>query len=301
MDILNDDYLNSIDNEGFLVPKLEVEMPLYRYRGTPEHFIDEIANDHIFLSSLDKLNDPFDSSYSMLFEEACHEKNPIMLYYLGAYFLCHTEWYDELSTHIEEMIAHQPELQYVTLEKFSRIVSDFVRDKGGNIKPSTICKLYYEHSCISPVQRRPLGKVASFSETWESIPMWAYYANSHTGVCIKYDFNQLDNSITYQNVKKYLQKVWYSNYRFNDPHGQFTPLVKSLQWAHEQEWRLFIETSKNYLYIPCITEIFLGVNFDWNNIDRLINELKKKDREIKLFHIHVKPNQYEFERVRINY
>ena len=302
MDFSYNDYIKWFENDGFLIPKLEVERPLYRYRGKIKNAVDEIRNDHIYLSPLDKLNDPFDSSCLLTFEEVCQRRKPLNFYYLGSYFLSQSAWYRDLGIYLEETIANQAEQQYVTLVDFANIVSKFAMNKGETIEPLNICKMYYEHCFGAPAQRKTLGRVASFSETWESIPMWAYYADSHKGVCMKYEFDRLDSSdISYQNVKNALHKVWYSEQRFNDPHCKFTPFVKSLQWAHEQEWRLFKEGEEEYLYIPCITEIYLGINFDDSKIDCIVDELKKKDRKIKIFQIYTKPNNYEFERVRINY
>jgi hypothetical protein len=302
MDVLNNYDLSRSEDDEFLVPKMDVEMPLYRYRGNFEYIVDEIANDHIYLSPLDKLNDPLDSSCSMSFEEACQEKNPIKLYYLGSYFFSRDEWYDELGAHIDAITENRAKGHFVTLAEFSEIVSNFIKTKGIDIDPIIICKMYYNNSFNRPTQRKTLGKVASFSETWESIPMWAYYADSHKGVCMKYEFNMLDNSnIAYHGVKNALHKVWYSDCRFRDPQGQFTPFVKSSQWAHEQEWRLFRETCENYLYLPYITEIYLGLNFGLDNVYRIVNELKKKDREIKLYKIYTRPDTYGLKRVRLNY
>lgn len=291
------DYLKYFRNDGFLIPQLEAELPLYRYRGNLEFVADEIENDHIYMSPLSKLNDPFDSSYAMSYEDAYQSREHLTYFYHSAYFLNREPWHKNLAEYIKSLPDNP-----VTLEEFSNIVSTFASSQGMFVNPLAICKTYYLHCMYMLPQRRCSGKVACFSETWESIPMWSYYANAHKGVCLKYDFKLLDNSnITYKNICSSLQKVWYSEQRYKDDKGMFTPFVKSLQWAHEQEWRLFRESTENYIYIPCLSEIYLGINFDWNNIDRISNAIKKNGRNIELYSLHPKPSTYGFDRIYLTY
>lgn len=297
MGLTHNDYIKYFCNDGFLIPKLEAELPLYRYRGNIDYVVDEIENDHIYMAPLNELNDPFDSSYAMSFKETCQQTKRIMLFYLESYFLEVAPWYKELDKYIRSL----PDAM-VTLAEFSKIVSDYVQKIGGYINPETICKAYYSHCFYKPPQKLCLGKVASFTETWESIPMWSYYANSHKGVCMKYDFSLLDiNDISHKNIWSSLQKVWYSEQRFVDSKSLFSPFVKSLQWAHEQEWRLFRESNDKYLHIPCLTEIYLGIDFSADDIDSIIKAVKKNGRDIKIFLVHPKSNMYGFESIPLRF
>ena len=77
-------------------------------------------------------------------------------------------------------------------------------------------------------------------------------------------------------------KVWYSKFRPKDFEGKFFPFIKAEDWAHEMEWRLFrnyVEDSK--LKFPCLTAVYLGVDFDYEKYyDRIISALSKKERKI---------------------
>lgn len=290
-----DDYIRLFCNDGFLVPQLKLEIPLFRYRGNLDNIINEIENDHIYMAPLEILNDPFDSSCSMSFDETCQMTNPAMYFYNGSYFLHNYTWSSKLKSYIEAL----PE-ESISLVDFSKIVSDFAKGMGEIISSDLICEMYYQHSFHKPTKKRVCGKVACFSETWESIPMWSYYADSHKGVCMKYNFELLDVSDSrFEKIIPSLHKVWYSEQRFADAKDTFAPFVKSLQWAHEQEWRLFREHEDNYLYIPCISEIYLGINFDFDNFQRISEAIKKNGRDIKVFWTHPKPNTYGFNRIRI--
>lgn len=297
MDFTYNDYIKYFCNDGFLIPRLVVERPLYRYRGNIANAVNEIENDHIYMAPLDELNDPFDSSYAISFDEACQLTKRIMHFYLESYFLDGDPWHKELDSHIRSL-PDEP----ITLLNFSKIVSDFAKQHGVNVQPQTICKVYYLRCFSKPPHKNRLGRVASFSETWESIPMWSYYANSHKGLCLKYDFSLLDkNDITHKNIHSSLQKVWYSEQRFIDSDNQFTPFMKALQWAHEQEWRLFRESDEKYLSLPCLTEIYLGIDVNSSDMDYIINAVRKNGRDIKMFLLHPKPDVFGFERIPLRY
>ena len=288
-------YLGHFGNRAFLIPNFELEIPLYRYRGNIDNIVDEIQNDHVFMAPLNILNDPFDSSCSATFEEACEIKKSLELYHISAYFLSDRSWYQPFKSYAETT----PNF-YVTLSEYSKKVSEFAKEHGENINPQLICRIYYQKCFSKPMQKSIYGTVVSFSETWESIPMWSYYAKSHEGVCMKYDFDLLDDeNYEYNHIRTSLQKVWYSDQRFRDTKGLFTPFVKSLQWAHEQEWRLFRESDEEYVKIPCLSEIYLGLNFDYKQIDRIIDAIKKNGRDIKVFQLHPKPQSYGFEQIRL--
>ena len=297
MDFTYDDYLKLVLNGGFLVPKLELEIPLYRYRSNIDYIVDEIENDRIYMAPLEKLNDPFDSSCAIEYEEACQLTKPIMDFYYGAYFLEKAPFYAEFKSFINELPNES-----VTLFRFSEIVSDFAKKRNFNIRPDSISRMYFQRCFHKPKQQKVLGRVASFSETWKSIPMWSYYANSHKGVCMKYDFSLLDKEdVANKNICNSLRKVWYSEQRFADSKGQFTPFVKSLQWAHEQEWRLFRELDESYVYMPCLTEIYLGINFDFCDINRIQTAVQQNRRNINVYLVHPKPNVYEFECIPVRF
>jgi hypothetical protein len=119
---------------------------------------------------------------------------------------------------------------------------------------------------------------------------------------MKYDFSVLDTeNIVHKNICSALQKVWYSEQRFLDSNGAFTPFIKSLQWAHEQEWRLFREDEEKYLSIPCLTEIYLGIDFDCDYLSDITQAIRKNGRDIKVFLVHPKPNLYGFEQIPLKF
>lgn len=287
-------YRHYVFNDGFLIPKSQIEMPLFRYRGNIEYAISEIQSGNVYMAPLYSLNDPFDSSYAQQFDEALESTLPIKHFFYECWFLHNLPWIDEIKMQIET----NPE-EKVTLNEFGSLVAEIVDRAGGSISEKWICEEYYKHCPI--IEAREYGRVASFSETWNSIPMWAYYANSHKGVCVKYDFSLLEkNNIEQQNIVRSLSKVWYSSSRPNDKYGLYSPFVKSLQWAHEQEWRLFQTGGSDFVYLPCITEVYLGYNMEVDSRDRILEAVRNATQKITPYMLFPKPDEYSFQKVPIN-
>ena len=286
-----------IERFSFLVPERQIEHPLYRYRKDNKNLINEIENDHIYLASIEDLNDPFDSSFAMSFDEALQQSKTFEYYFMHCFFLRYEKWFSALESIVNPLLD-----QHITLEDFSDTLAKQIHDVGGYYPASSIADLIYTFSSSITPSRFIGGRLACFSETRDSIPMWSYYAENHSGVCLKYDFNLLDNNnFSHQTILESLHKVWYSQNRPIDAAGTFSPFVKGLQWAHEQEWRLFKKFGSEYISMPCLTEIYLGVKYNYDSWDTIIDAVNKLPREIKIFKLKPKPDTYGFQQIRINY
>lgn len=294
MDSIPEWYTRIMFNDGYLLPELQLEMPLYRYRSNLHYASEEIKTGNIFLAPLDSLNDPFDSSYALSYEEALEDKKPADYYYACCYFFQDKPWYQNVKGQISERAK-----EAVTLREFGNLLSSIIQETGDVYPASAICKNYYKYA-LRDYPKRQLGRVACFSETWDSIPMWAYYANAHKGVCFKYDFSMLDNKDpTFEHTIKSIRKVWYSNTRPEDKHGLYSQFIKGLPWAHEQEWRLFRQFGGEFAYLPCVTEVYLGAQICVHDkeFDELIDAIKNASHKITPFFLFPEPDKYSFRKV----
>ncbi|MCM3718098.1 DUF2971 domain-containing protein [Fictibacillus phosphorivorans] len=153
-------------------------------------------------------------------------------------------------------------------------------------------------------------KVSCFSETNVNMPLWGNYADNHKGICIEYDFSQLDAK---NNFIKMLYPVGYDEKRYDitnilksvisdeytsNPYVLFfLVMMKHNSWKYEQEWRIidfdFEETSGKGSLIECPvkpTAIYFGLNCsekDINKISSIVNP-----QEIKLKKLELKNNEY---------
>lgn len=78
--------------------------------------------------------------------------------------------------------------------------------------------------------------VSCFCEKSNSMPMWSYYAENHSGFCVKYATSKLEEVVLpvfYDNSVKTLADIKdYTNALLEMTN------IKSEEWKHEQEWRM---------------------------------------------------------------
>lgn len=144
-------------------------------------------------------------------------------------------------------------------------------------------------------------KITCFSEELYSMPMWAHYAENHTGFCIEYDFKRLDNN---HDLTKYLYPVGYEANRYDitnlfemvlrsdykDPRIKllfFLMNIKHNSWSYEKEWRIINLREPSPIIeqftggnVDCPIKpsaIYLGIYFDNNEINNIRDAFSKEN------------------------
>ena len=158
--------------------------------------------------------------------------------------------------------------------------------------------------------------ICCLSKVYDSILMWSYY-NKHTGVCIGLNMEYVKKYIhvghgmmvsTQGREVKYTDIINKPDY-YHDREDFFSYQVftKAKAWEHEQEVRLYIfkpspmfmallpfQKDKNELnwkevrsFIKigpeCFDSIYLGVNIDTTDKEKIIKLAKKVNPEIKIY------------------
>lgn len=125
------------------------------------------------------------------------------------------------------------------------------------------------------VKRQDPGiKVSCFSEKKDSILMWAYYANSHKGVCVEYDFSDEENKsrvsrVLYVKLRNFKSNNWYRR--------------KANCWRHEKEWRM-TQWPPTFDTTVAVKNIYFGVNYDYVNDEYYLKIVEcAKSRGIGLY------------------
>ena len=291
-------YRELIMASGLLpAPVFAPEVPLYRYRSNIEYALDEIKEQYVFTSPTNGQNDPFDSSYQMTYEEALQYRGKGSYFFTLFFSLPEYPHYEEVSESLRGRLDED-----MSLAQFAEMLSDAFKKQGIPRSPESLATTLY-NKYLRIIPRRNIDRITCFSEKRDSIPMWAYYADNHTGLCFCYDFSLLDNQDRYhQCIINSLHKVWYSDNKPKDPKGSYSSLVKAQAWSHEQEWRLINWANGIIIALPCMTEIYLGINFPINkNIDRVIDAIRASGKDIKLFECQPNLQEYKIDFVRINF
>lgn len=134
------------------------------------------------------------------------------------------------------------------------------------------------------------NKISCFSEVNNSLLMWAYYAMNYSGICIR--FNAPKDKI----LSQHCRKVQYTNHYIieNSFDNYFR---KSIQWAHEQEWRIVCDTKEEYLSVETIDAIYLGIRMNEVTKEELIEF--GREHNLEVYKMAVSDTKYEilFDRV----
>ena len=291
-------YYELVLSSGMLPPPIFTpEVPLYRYRSNIDYALDEIKEQYVFSSPTNEQNDPFDSSYQMTYEEALKHRGKGTYFFTLFYSLPGYPHYKEVSQILHDVLDTE-----MTLEEFSVLLSEAFNKQGVPRSPESLSKAFYS-KYLRIVPRRSVDRISCFSEKKDSIPMWAYYADGHTGLCFQYDFSLLDSQDRYhQCIVSSLHKVWYSNNKPKDLKGNYSYYVKAQDWSHEQEWRLINWTNDNRIDLPCMTEIYLGISFPFEKkLDSVIDAIRASGKHIKLFACQPNLQAYKIDFIRIHY
>lgn len=166
-------------------------------------------------------------------------------------------------------------------ETFELFWKQFLSDKE---KYKTFLDQYKEdpEKCISPILGALKGLlnyygICCFAESKENFLMWSHYADSHRGVCLGFDYDEL--------TKQFPQfdKVEYENEPFHfditDVSKSVAKVVlrKSVDWKYEQEIRFLMERNKTVGFnMAALREINFGLktpNRQMQNIIYLISKL----------------------------
>lgn len=156
-------------------------------------------------------------------------------------------------------------------------------------------------------------KVACFSEDKFNMPLWGNYADNHRGICIEYDFTQLevDNEFTKMlypvgyddnryDITNILKSIISDDFKSNPYILFFLVLMKHKSWEYEKEWRVisfdFDGTTEKGSYIKCPVKpkaIYFGLNCSEKDIEEVaslidLNKTKLCKMELhnnKYFHL----------------
>lgn len=166
----------------------------------------------------------------------------------------------------------------------------------------------------------------SLSEHNNIVPMWAHYADNHTGVCIEYNlldfelgFEETCHPILYVNHADFTEEI---NYLNDDNRNKLKILQepflkKSRDWSYEDEWRIlinvdrirmaskiidyskFFDKRKDLCFIrfPKPTSVFLGLKISEKDEKEIINICQK--REIKVYKMVKDESRYNLSYVEI--
>lgn len=317
--------LDTTDDKRKDAKDLKIEMLsdiryIYRYRGVKE--IERLVSCikigqpiEMRLSHPSNLNDPYDTWIPFVYLKTKEKRREITR---GYYKLaCENgnldsikskECYEKYRSNLETSDFDE------WFDKIFEILLEYwkIPLTKEELKKKQIQKIREEHKKSWRKEQENFG-IASFSESFDSLPMWGHYADSHKGVCFVYDVVDLFLIRDPKDILDWIHPVRYvpdtseilsewekiaTGHELTDTQKEAifkkTLLTKSLDWGYENEWRFafrFPSNDHQYLpWTPCC--IYLGVNIDAKNEEDIrkiadqrnipVNKMQLSDDQYKL-------------------
>lgn len=245
----------------------KIHQPLYKYFGNLDYAENAILTNTIHFEKPSGYNDIFDSAMPLNEEWLANVHGHLdssINFVANALPQDLRHFFSESNVRKRCIEKFQLKTMDYTLLNVIEVVSDVMGKEYPGIYnylvdrvASMSAKLEGNDSRCENIFQDPGIKVSCFSETNTSLLMWAYYANNYRGVCLEYDFENVD--VSYKDVVNSLHKVQYSDIR--DYAGYY--FKKSRQWEHEQEWRIATRSDEEYVEFPFLKAIYLGAKLDY--------------------------------------
>ena len=223
-------------------------MKIYKYRSLAANDFENtfsVLNDgQIFFTPYEKMNDPFEYSYRWTLDADSNVKIKF--------------WTDQHDYYREALSGKTEEAQLKDIKE-------------------------WEEGMSPPKGHKMLGVqdvgVFCCSGTWEVLPMWSLYADSHRGVCFEFETDADDVLAKVRGVNYTDEPGAFNLYRGFNAADLLTR--KYVDWTFEKEFRVFLNSSR-YRFAPkALSSVIFGAyafmdSENRKSVDRIMEITKKK-------------------------
>lgn len=155
-------------------------------------------------------------------------------------------------------------------------------------------------------------KILCLSESPESILMWSYYANNHSGIVLRFTDQTDDNPLSMARRVGYVDQVpsLFDNHQLSDMlagyEGRSAEQIiaevvwtKSNVWAHEREWRVYTgqgRTDGQFEDVPFgageLDGIIFGIRTPEQHRRAATEVIRRQYPHVQLLHAKARPDAY---------
>lgn len=177
---------------------------IYKYYRINEYLFDLLISNQLYFSSIKQFNDPYDCHFSFK-EIPTYEHFDIFL------------------------------KQFITKEENRQFYLDLYKKNP--------------EKCMSPIfdamkARLDYSGICCFAKKKENFLMWSHYSDSHRGVCLGFDYDELTKQFgQYDNVE-YENEPYFFDITNISKSIEKAILRKSTDWKYEEEVRFLMERNK---------------------------------------------------------
>lgn len=292
---------------------------IFKYRSISEHSLDNLKNDTVWISSVDKFDDPYDCFFALFANgfnstywsmisnkikskliEQCKQKN---------HFLSQSD-----IEKINEAKSNK-ELIRIALSIDKKIPSEKHEEMINALESAaTDVSEKYQTGRLRSIIQKNMG-VCSFSETNLSLIMWRNYGDNHKGFCVEYDLTSIEK---YPILSNCIFPVIYTHdlfdvtpyydvdeTKFNNLIGIVTAMHKSEEWDHEKEWRIILPLGERYCAgnfpMPKPKSVHIGMEAEKNEKYKILFDIaSQKSIEEYVMKLRYDSYQLKSEPIEIN-
>lgn len=138
--------------------------------------------------------------------------------------------------------------------------------------------------------------ITCFTSREDDLLLWTHYANSHTGICLKFDVLKSLETFALPIIVKYVNKYPEYNYikDYKDELIDFMFQTKSLDWEYENEYRILKPEIGEYDFNKdALVELIFGVNASNESIERYKDILSSNGYNTKIKYATVSDSEYK--------
>lgn len=260
-------------------------MMLYKYVKINEHTTQLLTKGEIYFSHPSEFNDPFDCDIPLTTK--CTEKNLLK-------FMRNKNITRKFLLDLRKQYRDYLDMNGNDLSKLWKVIQES--------KPETDLVLD---------SLKNLNRVFCLSASFKKILMWSHYAENHKGICIGFNFPNIDkdgnpyffdeiiktdeenkNNLIYENKNKKMDKIFSGKvnydkpfinkkliYELDDSNNEIANYNKFKDWDYEEEYRFITNTNfqKGILDPKYITKIYFGCNTSELDIYTTIQKIIKSN------------------------
>ena len=230
---------------------------IYKFYKVNQYLFDTLISNHIYFSSIDQFNDPYDSHLALM--GTVSEENFDLL-------LTSLKFTDETKKLYLDAYKRNPD----------KMLDRFVEFYKGWLSYIGIC---------------------CFSKRKDNILLWSHYADAHKGVCLGFDYALMKKRFPQFDEVEYSDDPFYFDASNPEISVSKAALRKASDWKYEEEVRFFVERKKNTDFLPeALIEVNFGARCTPRNMINIQYLLSRLDyKNCKFYKSAINQRNYKVE------
>jgi hypothetical protein len=230
---------------------------LYKYYSYSDNSLDSLKRGYLYLSDIQKLNDPLECFIEAGNHRAEYAKQFLNTCKVNKLLFPNQSDQDAFLKKIEEGSLFKDELLHLLLDKIPSVYPYIATNPAIQKELGVIDNLDKELTDLIKNKVCENIYVGCLSTKKDIIPMWSYYADSHRGFVVEYQITDA--------IKRHCFPMFYTSCPINydlfikNKCLYYLLCLKFEKWEHEQEWRIIRSSDQGHELPVEATAVYFGL------------------------------------------